>query len=605
MTMKKPRLRRSLAVVLADPRWKAFACGRATPEEIAELRAWAQENEAAAEAWAACRPATKNEAGNLADELWRKRFGTTPVAKDDANRLEAARDIDVPQAEDDKTFFARHVDNRISLDHRSGKLEPARKIAAAPKEQRIVTDEFLQKMLASKLAEVTYSGIQPSNTLVVLNLDDGKMSIHALPQSGRVTVGRGDHADIRIDALSLSRVHAAIEIGSKIVVEDLASKNGTDILPRNIDADAPVSTVARPSVTRVIELRPGDRIRMGNVLAMVRRVNTSDPITAHHPIVAEALLTAALHEEVHIVASASTTAGVLIVGETGVGKEVLARTIHEASARAMKPFVVVNCAALIPTMAGVEFFGCKAGHFSGGSAGRSGWFETAEGGTLVLDGIEQLPLEFQAQLLRVLDHRAYTRIGESLSRPVNIRFIAITNENLAKAVASGHFREDLFYRLRGFELNVSPLRSRRAEIIPLARLFLEEESRAVGLTHVPDLSPEVVEILERYDWPGNVRELRTTMIRAVATSTGTIIEAEHVPNFRSSRPAKFDLDKPHRDAHAEEAKRIRDALIAHGGNLKAVATTLGVSNRTLFSRLNSYSDIPRPKKKSGPTEGSK
>ncbi len=322
-----------------------------------------------------------------------------------------------------------------------------------------------------------------------------------------------------------------------------------------------------------------------------------------HPPVVRHPTMLGLFEEMRHVADAPARACVLLLGETGVGKDVLARAIHAASARAAGPFIAVNCPAIVESMFEREMFGHKKGTFTNATADAAGYFEAADGGTLFLDEIGELRLEHQVKLLRILDDRRVTRVGDTESRLVNIRIIAATNQPLAERVERGTFRRDLYYRLRGFELHIPPLRTRRADIVPLAEAFLAEECRLMDQRFVPRLSSEVIDILLTYDFPGNVRELRNAMTHAVIHCRGTAILPLHLPpEFRNlEEPDSFEFSRgdPHFVA-LPERERILRALYESGGNHVRAAALLGISKRTLYNRLDQYGDIPRPRKSRPP-----
>jgi PAS domain S-box-containing protein len=214
---------------------------------------------------------------------------------------------------------------------------------------------------------------------------------------------------------------------------------------------------------------------------------------------------------------ASTDATVLLCGETGTGKEVIARTIHGASERAGRPFIKVNCAAIPANLIESEFFGHERGAFTGATSKREGRFALADGGTIFLDEIGELPLDLQAKLLRVLQEGEFEPVGSSQTRRVDVRVLAATNRILADAVENKEFREDLYYRLNVFPIEVPPLRERGDDIVLLARNFMERFSRRFGRTLQP-LTPECERRLKSYSWPGNVRELQNVIERAVITS---------------------------------------------------------------------------------------
>ena len=217
---------------------------------------------------------------------------------------------------------------------------------------------------------------------------------------------------------------------------------------------------------------------------------------------------------------------VLITGETGTGKELVAQHIHQLSGR-KGPFLAVNCGAISDHLAESELFGHEAGSFTGASGRREGWFEAANGGTLFLDEIGDLPLALQVKLLRVLEEHEVVRIGSRKSIPVDVRLVAATNADLDHAASVGRFRSDLLYRLNIAQARVPPLRERSGDILPLARHFLAKHSQRAG-TAAPELTPAAVEALLRHAWPGNIRELRNVIHFAVLISSGEAIQPEHL-----------------------------------------------------------------------------
>ena len=295
---------------------------------------------------------------------------------------------------------------------------------------------------------------------------------------------------------------------------------------------------------------------------------------------------------------AGTDCTVLIVGESGTGKEVLARLIHRASPRAGKAFIAVNCAAIPENMLEAMLFGYERGSFTGAHASHAGKFEQAQGGTLLLDEITEMPLALQAKLLRVLQEREVERIGGSEPKALDVRVIATTNRLLRAEVAAGRFREDLYYRLNVFPLAVNPLRDRRDDILPLATHLLQVRARPGK--RIPALSADVAHLLLTYPWPGNVRELDNLLQRALVLVEGAVIGAEHI--LFENQPARLD---PLQGASStalqhtmERAERdvILEALRAANGSRREVAEKLGISPRTLRYKLarirNAGIDVP-------------
>ncbi len=277
---------------------------------------------------------------------------------------------------------------------------------------------------------------------------------------------------------------------------------------------------------------------------------------------------------------------VLITGETGVGKEVLARYIHKLSERSEGPIVAVNCGALPETLLESELFGHKAGAFTGATHDRVGLFEQAQKGTIFLDEIGDVSPAMQLKLLRVLQEFEIMRVGESKPRKVDVRVIAATNRDLARQASQGRFREDLYYRLGVIEIEVPPLRDRVEDILPLARHFVSQLSRKLKL---PDLRLDAtcLDYLQAYDWPGNVRELENAIERAAVLCKDAAIRPEdlstHIVHARTRRPR--DADPLTRSLAQVEREHIEDVLQLTGGNRTRAAEILGISPTTLWRRL--------------------
>jgi len=288
---------------------------------------------------------------------------------------------------------------------------------------------------------------------------------------------------------------------------------------------------------------------------------------------------------------AGTDCTVLIVGESGTGKEVLARYIHRRSQRSTGPFVAVNCAAIPENMLEAILFGYERGAFTGAHATHSGKFEQAQGGTLLLDEVTEMPLALQAKLLRVLQEKEVERLGGRTPITLDVRVLATTNRKLREEVAAGRFREDLYYRLNVFPLALAPLRTRRDDVLPLAMQLLGMRSRPGE--RIPALSADAAHLLLTYAWPGNVRELDNLLQRALILLSGPVIGPEHI-QFELAAEACGDAAAPAaglaRNSLADsrdQAERdvILDALRDGNGNRREVAQRLGISPRTLRYKL--------------------
>lgn len=278
---------------------------------------------------------------------------------------------------------------------------------------------------------------------------------------------------------------------------------------------------------------------------------------------------------------------ILLTGESGVGKERIARLIHDESARAHRPFVAINCGALPETLLESELFGHVRGAFTGATQDRVGLFESAQGGTLLLDEIGETSPAIQVKLLRVLQEREVRRVGENRARPVDVRLLAATNRDLAAEVQSSRFRQDLYYRLRVIELPVPALRARRSDILPLARTFLALSAER-NRCKVTTFTPAAADRLVHYSWPGNVRELENAIERATVLATGPRVEVEDLPpEVAAAAPATPPLGGARSLAEVER-DHILAALSAAGGNRTKAATSLGIGSATLYRRLKSF-----------------
>ncbi|MEQ9497794.1 MAG: sigma 54-interacting transcriptional regulator [Deltaproteobacteria bacterium] len=309
-------------------------------------------------------------------------------------------------------------------------------------------------------------------------------------------------------------------------------------------------------------------------------------------------------QEVHrlIDRIARSRISVLVLGETGVGKELTAKAIHERSPRSNAPFVRLNCAALSESLIDAELFGHEKGAFTGATDSRAGLLEAAQGGTIFLDEVGEMPLATQVKFLRVLEEREVLRVGGREPIAIDVRVVSATNRDLKAEIAAGNFREDLYFRLNGISLAVPPLRERTEEILDLARLFIEDTCERDGIS-VPAVTPEAERVLTTYRWPGNVRELRNAMERAVLLADGAIEVAQLPPELVDEQWPTFEdtlepptLDERHErdDRRLEEAMALYErqqllaALIRTRGNQTEAADRLKISRRTLLRRLDEH-----------------
>lgn len=287
---------------------------------------------------------------------------------------------------------------------------------------------------------------------------------------------------------------------------------------------------------------------------------------------------------------ATTPATVMITGESGSGKEVLARYIHEHSQRSDKPFVAVNCAAIPDNLLEATMFGYEKGAFTGATQAQAGKFEQAQGGTLLLDEISEMPLALQAKLLRVLQEREVERVGGHRPISLDVRVIATSNRDMKEEVEKNTFREDLYYRLNVFPLHIPPLRERTKDILPLARHFLSAMAISMekGVMH---FSPEAEQVLMRYSWPGNTREMENVIQRAVILANTDMVQSEHLHLTVETAPDLATLPAEElmgNDLKSLEKTHVMNVLASVNGSRKLAAQKLGMSERTLRHKLQQY-----------------
>ena len=292
---------------------------------------------------------------------------------------------------------------------------------------------------------------------------------------------------------------------------------------------------------------------------------------------------------------ANVDATVLLTGESGAGKERIARLLHDESARAVGPFIAVNCGAITETLLESELFGHKRGAFTGAASDRPGLFEAANRGTLLLDEIGEVSPGMQVKLLRVLQEREIRRVGENQSRAVDVRVLAATNRDLGLEVAEGNFRQDLYYRLKVVELHVPPLRERMDDILPLARVLLADAAVRMA-RKISGLAPKVADQLLRYEWPGNVRELENAMERGVALARGSRVEMEDLPEeVRQAVPKSIASAAAVRPLDEVQKEYILAALKLNDGNQTRTAEQLKIGSATLYRKLKKYGLIGQPR----------
>jgi two-component system response regulator AtoC len=482
------------------------------------------------------------------------------------------------------------------------------------------------------------AGDEPVLGLQLFVMGNEGFVVHGLPASGVVVLGRGDDADLLVNDPHVSRRHARLYLGGDAIqVEDLAGVNGTFVRGQRVPAGVRVA------------IAPGETLGLGETVCVLQARHELPGQVGLPQAAAE---TEALLRRVpaHIifadermrrlyalaVMAAQSPINVLILGETGVGKELLAQAIHSCSARSGGPLVSLNCATFAENLLESELFGHEKGAFTGAVHAKEGLLESAAGGTVFLDEIGEMSPGLQARLLRVLEEREVRRVGALRPRAVDIRLVAATNRDLAADVHRGTFRKDLFFRLTGFTLHVPPLRGRPADIAPLAARFLKVSAGMLGAGRVLQLTAPALARLEQHPWPGNVRELRNVIDRAVLLCRDGKIGSEHLifdeieghneiearangalaspPAPPASAPpattsAARSAPTPPNGAGggagtnpgmraemaAIEQQRITEALERFGGNQTRAAAYLKISRRTLLKRLDAYG-ANRPRK---------
>jgi two-component system response regulator AtoC len=460
----------------------------------------------------------------------------------------------------------------------------------------------------------------------LLAIWDGGHATAFLPEAGALVLGRGLNAGLRISSNSVSREHAEVTAGSPPSIRDLGSSNGTRVDGQPLEGG------------RSVELLPGRVVELGSALVVLqegeqRTELPSSPRTQITPLPSPEGKMDRLYRLVDLVATG--TLSVILQGETGVGKEVMAKRIHQRSARAEQPFLKINCAAFAESMVESELFGHERGAFTGAAAAKAGLLEAASGGTVLLDEVAELSLPMQAKLLRAVGNAEILRIGSLKPRTIDVRFIAATNGDFNDLIARGAFRSDLYFRLNGICLTIPPLRERTSELAELSAEFIRDASERLGVSP-PRLSERANTWLLEQAWPGNIRELKSVIERAVLLAGGLTIDVEHlqvdaefsggalrlaqlpsaanaaptpsvpqsVPASAASKPqvgkapSAAEPEKLRDEVERLERERIADAITRCGGNQTKAAELLGISRRALLHRLDAYG-LPRPRKGNG------
>jgi DNA-binding NtrC family response regulator len=401
--------------------------------------------------------------------------------------------------------------------------------------------------------------------------------------SGAVVIGSDpEQADVAVDDLHVSARHCELTtIHAGVKLADLGSRNGT-----KVQGIAVHSALLEPGVVITIGTTEIRFEEAAGEDAAEEDAGEGDDLDLEGPSrFGDAIGHSNAMRRVFGVLQriAPTDLTITILGETGTGKDVLARAIHEASPRRSAPFVVFDCGAAAPTLIESQLFGHERGAFTGAVDLRRGAFEQAHGGTLFLDEIGELSVDLQPKLLRVLEQRQVSRLGSTTERPVDVRIVCATNRELAREVATGQFRQDLFFRVNVAVVRLPPLRERPEDVVPLIQHFAAQTE---GL----EVSTEALGILTSYDWPGNVRELRNVIQSAAAVSDGKLLRPRDFILFsgQTRAPTLDGLPLAGRTLESIECAAIRQTLQQFAGNKTQAARALGIAPSTLYAKLKKY-----------------
>jgi transcriptional regulator with PAS, ATPase and Fis domain len=428
-------------------------------------------------------------------------------------------------------------------------------------------------------------GGRPRSYLVVRQ-PDGNQVID-VDDGAEILVGRSSAATVQIDDPKVSREHLRIvRRAGALQLVDLGSRNGTRLNGKTVRGET-------------VPLASGDTIAVGQAEILVAETagqrDRRDPAAVESElpgVVVSDPAMAQVFDRARRVAPAETT--VLLLGETGVGKEVVAEQIHRQSPRVAGPFVRLNCGSLPESILESELFGHERGAFTGADKRKPGYLETADGGTLFLDEIGELGPSMQTRLLRVLEERKFMRVGGREEIASDMRVVAATNRELEREVRAGRFRQDLYFRLAAFIIRLPPLRERPSEIDLFAELFARQFARRMNRPRFR-LSPDAMSVLRAHDWPGNVRELRNAIEHAVVLAEDGVVTAQRLPDSvrhgdrrAPGGPATATGGGMRAEVAETERRAIQEALEAEDGNQTRAARRLGISRRALIYKLDKH-----------------
>ncbi len=425
---------------------------------------------------------------------------------------------------------------------------------------KIITKEPTRTLLLKKVKLAVTKGRELGKEFVI--------------DKGMLRIGGKKENDVVIADDTVSRHHAVIEEKKgQYVIRDLESTNGTFVDGLRVsEAFLNEGSIIRLGNTELrfipveekIELTPSKKDRFGDIVGKSKEMKDVFGIL----------------EKV-----SKTDATILIIGETGTGKELVAKAIHENSNRSKRPFVVIDCSAIARNLIESELFGHEKGAFTGAVSARHGAFETANGGTIFLDEIGELEPDMQPRLLRVLEAREIKRVGGTNIIPVDVRIIAATNRDLSAEIKKNRFREDLFYRLSVININLPQLKDRKDDIPLLIDYFI----KANKTRKIKGVAKETLNILINYIWPGNIRELRNVIERAIALGTSDYIEPKDLILTKPQVSEKETADLSGRTLEEIEKSAIIQTLKTHKGNKTTTAKALGIAYSTLYEKMKKYS----------------